>query len=76
MEILNQGLLSGKFSRITSIEGFAGELSDFVVKGPAIQILLQMSVVEALLYKIQKHKEKVLNTYQAYTIRPASNRER
>jgi hypothetical protein len=76
MEILNQGLLSGEFARITSIEGCASELSGFVVRGPAIQVLLQMSVVEVLLYKIQKHKEKALNTYQANTIRPASNRER
>jgi hypothetical protein len=76
MEILNQGLLSGEFARITSIEGCASELSSFVVRGPAIQVLLQMSVVEVLLYKIQKHKEKALNTYQADTIRPASDRER
>ena len=76
MEILNQELLSGEFARITSFEGFAGELSDFVVKGTAIQILWQMSVVEAQLYKIQKHKKKALNTDQADTIRPASDRER
>lgn len=76
MEMLNQQLVSWAFARVTSVTGFPGKLSDCVVKGPTSQILLQMSVVEVLLYEIQKYKEKALKTYQADTIRPSSDLER
>jgi hypothetical protein len=45
MAMLNRELLAGIFTGITSAEGFAGELSDFVVRGPAIQILPLMIFV-------------------------------
>jgi hypothetical protein len=45
MAMLNRELLSGIFTGITSTEGFAGELSDFVVRGPVIQILPLMIFV-------------------------------
>jgi hypothetical protein len=45
MAMIDQDVLSNLFSGITSADGFAGELSDFVVSGPAIQILPLMIFV-------------------------------
>jgi hypothetical protein len=45
MAMIDQDRLSHLFSGITSADGFAGELSDFVVSGPAIQILPLMIFV-------------------------------
>lgn len=45
MAMIDQNVLSNLFSGITSADGFAGELSDFVVSGPAIQILPLMIFV-------------------------------
>lgn len=45
MAMIDREVLSSVFAGIADAEGFAGELSDFVVKGPAIQILPLMIFV-------------------------------
>jgi hypothetical protein len=45
MAMINQDVLSQLFTGITSTDYFAGELSDFVVSGPAVQILPLMIFV-------------------------------
>lgn len=45
MAMIDREVLSTVFAGIADAEGFAGELSDFVVKGPAIQILPLMIFV-------------------------------
>jgi hypothetical protein len=45
MAMINQDVLSQLFTAITSADYFAGELSDFVVSGPAVQILPLMIFV-------------------------------
>lgn len=45
MAMIDREVLSSLFAGIADAKGFAGELSDFVVKGPAIQILPLMIFV-------------------------------
>jgi hypothetical protein len=45
MAMLDREMLSALFSGITTTEGFAAELGDFVVEGPAIQVLPLMIIV-------------------------------